>query len=225
MGLRIPWPPLYRGRRWTHALKNKNEGLVCSLLPLSVCSWDPTPCPQVRGKRVRHQKMSWRPWKQPPALGKYPTYLASSGMSTCWGGSSLQTHRMGAGGPGSGRSVRRRGHRARWPMSGCCSSEASLQKKGGVVVLVGVKFCRGRQEECVQVSALEPILLSWDPVLGHRRFWRLDFPLLSSSCQQAGGAGTFGCTGHNGRLPFLEWQTLSSSTSLGCQMKMEAQWS
>ena len=169
--------------------------------------------------------MSWRPWKQPPALGKYPTYLASSGMSTCWGGSSLQTHRMGAGGPGSGRSVRRRGHRALWPMSGCCSSEASLQKKGGVVVLMGMKFCRGRQEECVQVSALEPILLSWDPVLGHRQFWQLDFPLLSSSCQQAGRAGTFGCTGHNGRLPFLEWQILSPSTSLGCQMKMEAQWS
>ena len=36
------------------------------------------------------------------------------------------------------------------------------------MVLVGTKCCRGRQEECVQVPTLEPILLSWDPVLGHR---------------------------------------------------------
>lgn len=56
-------------------------------------------------------------------------YLASSGMSTCWGDSSLRTHRTGAGGPSSGKSGRRRGHRARWPMSGCCSSEASLQRR------------------------------------------------------------------------------------------------
>lgn len=114
--------------------KEQNKGLVYSLLHATPCSFflglytGPLRC---RARKLDIGECRGSPRGRPQPW-ENPTYLASSGMSTCWGGSSLQTHRMGAGGPSSGMSGRRKGHRARWLMSGCCSSVASLQEKGGV---------------------------------------------------------------------------------------------
>lgn len=75
-----------------------------------------------------------------PAL----TYLASWETSTCSDWSSWQIHMTEASGLSSGKNVRRRDHRVRWPTSGCCSSVASLQRKGMALVNIKVEVAEAR---------------------------------------------------------------------------------
>lgn len=51
---------------------------------------------------------------------------------------------MEASGLSSGKNVRRRDHRVRWPTSGCCSSVASLQRKGMALVNIKVEVAEAR---------------------------------------------------------------------------------
>lgn len=74
-------------------------------------------------------------------------------------GGDREKGREGAGGPSSGMSGRRIGHRAQWLTSGCCSSVASLWKRG--VHFISEDKGQGRQGGRVQVLSCIPILLSW----------------------------------------------------------------
>lgn len=108
-------------------------------------------------------------------------------MSTCWGGSSLQTRRVGAGGPSSGMSGRRIGHRAQWLTSGCCSSVASLWKRGVHFISEDKgQQARGKGPGII----LYPHLAFLASVLGYRLYQRFSSPHVQFQLAASMGAGT-----------------------------------
>lgn len=135
------------------------------------CSWDATPGPLGMGQESDTEEDDFGDPGDGPQPQAVLTYLASSEMSTCSDWSSQQIRMTEASGLSSGKNVRRTDRRVRWPTSGCCSSGASLQRKGVALANIKVDTAEARVSKFPLHLMLHPGLKtpSCFPVLGPRR--------------------------------------------------------